>query len=278
MTSTENLINFSKPPVSEVLLSAQFVPVEGFTAAHFGLLWNEFRKKFPKVEQQPIVPHALESFGKMIPLQQMMGLPLQIFDRQPSPRVWFKAPDETQLIQVQTDRFMHNWRKTVPGDQYPRYTKMRELFGQELRGFEKFLQSEHLGKLVPDQCEITYINHISSSEGFEDLGNVLSIWNRPDKDKLSLVMDDIHIRQQYIIPSADNKPLGRVHIEARSAVQAVDLRKCYLLSLTARIKPICEGIDGVLQSLDLGREWIMKTFVSITTPEIRKVWGEEYES
>lgn len=278
MPQIENPINFLKPPVSEVLLSAQFVPVDGFTAAHYGLLWKEFRQEFPTVEQHAPVSHAVESFGQMIPLKQSIVLPFQIMDGPPAPRIWFKATDDTQLIQIQTDRFMHNWRKTNPGDQYPRYAKMREAFAQELRKFEKFLRDEHLGKLMPDQCEITYINHISSSEGFEDLGKVLNIWNRPEKEKLSLAMEDIQMRQLYIIPGTDNKPIGRVYVEARSAVQAVDLRKVYLVSFTARLKPLGEGIDAVLESLDLGRKWVAKTFIATTTPEIRSVWGEEYEA
>jgi hypothetical protein len=44
------------------------------------------------------------------------------------------------------------------------------------------------------------------------------------------------------------------------------------LSLTARGRPQQEGTAGVLQFLDLGREYVVRTFAAITTSEMHEVW------
>jgi hypothetical protein len=47
----------------------------------------------------------------------------------------------------------------------------------------------------------------------------------------------------------------------------------FLLTLTARGRPGSDGIPGVLQFLDVGREWIVRGFTSITTATMHKIWG-----
>jgi uncharacterized protein (TIGR04255 family) len=271
--------NFEKPPVIEVVLSAQFVPVDGLTAAHLGLLWTRFRKDFPAIEQHGPVEHAVESFGQMVPLKP--SIMLQLVDSPPTPRCWFKNDSGTELIQVQVDRFMHNWRKTGEGDQYPRYEHIRKRFGEELRQFESFINEEKLGRLVPDQCEVTYINHIASGEGWQnvgELGNILNFWKGETTEGGLSEPEEIKVTQKYVISDSAGKPAGRLHVDVQSAFRASDRHRLYVLTLTARTKPVESTIDGVLGGLDLGRENIVKSFVALTTLEIRKVWVQKDES
>lgn len=271
--------NFEKPPVIEVVLSAQFVPVDGMTAAHLGLLWSKFRKQFPGIEQHGPVEHMVESFGRMVPLKP--SIMLQLVDSPSTPRCWFKNESGTELIQVQADRFMHNWRKTGEGDQYPRYEHIRKRFGEELREFENFINEEHLGRLIPDQCEVTYINHIVSGEGWKnvgDLGNILTLWKGGASEGRLPEPEEIKLSQKYIISDSGGKPAGRLHLDVQSAFRATDKQRLFVLTLTARTKPAEPAIEGVLAGLDLGREWIVNSFVELTTPEIRKVWVQKDES
>ena len=44
---------------------------------------------------------------------------VELLENPPLPRVWFLEPNGNKLIQVQRERFHHNWRKINPGDEYP---------------------------------------------------------------------------------------------------------------------------------------------------------------
>lgn len=60
-------------------------------------------------------------------------------------------------------------------------------------------------------------------------------------------------------------------VEPRFLVQ--DDRPLLLLQLTARGAPIGEGLEGAREFFDLGREWIVKGFVDVTSPEMHGKWG-----
>jgi hypothetical protein len=56
---------------------------------------------------------------------------------------------------------------------------------------------------------------------------------------------------------------------------AMDLKTqqpMFVLTLTARGRPIGEGIEGALAMLDIGREWIVRGFASVTTRTMHDVW------
>jgi hypothetical protein len=90
----------------------------------------------------------------------------------PVPRCWFLNDAGTELIQVQQDRFIHNWRKVGEKDEYPRYPHIRATFKKELTTFCELLDSEKLGEFTPNQCEVTSVNHIVSGEGWEKHGQI----------------------------------------------------------------------------------------------------------
>jgi hypothetical protein len=47
----------------------------------------------------------------------------------------------------------------------------------------------------------------------------------------------------------------------------------FRFTLTARGQPLGTGLAGVLEFLDLGREWIVTGFDELTTPEMHRLWG-----
>jgi hypothetical protein len=46
----------------------------------------------------------------------------------------------------------------------------------------------------------------------------------------------------------------------------------YVMNLTARGRPDEESIEGALRFLDIGREWIVRGFAAVTTPEMHAIW------
>jgi len=120
-----DLPDFRKPPVTETVLSLQFEPLGGLTAAHLGLMWQRFRPQLPEVEEHPPLPPVFEKFEPPSPAQ----VEVTIEEKPPVPRLWFLNPPKTELIQIQVDRFIHNWRKMQGMEPYPHYEPIRASSG-----------------------------------------------------------------------------------------------------------------------------------------------------
>ncbi|MCK4340106.1 MAG: TIGR04255 family protein [Phycisphaerae bacterium] len=268
------LPDFTKPPVVEVALSVQFDALADLGAVQLGLLWSQFRDRFPKVEEHPPLDPSFEQFG-------VRGSPssaprLRILTKPPSARCWFLNEEGTELIQVQSDRFVHNWRKADTSQAYPRYKHVRETFKRELEVFHEFLSSERLGQFKPNQCEVTYVNHILSGAGWENHGQldkIFTVLTHQYSDTFLSSPEDARIVIDYVIPAPDGTPLGRLHVSAEPACRAADDKPILILKLTARGRLTESGLNGVFSTLDLGREWVVRGFASITEPEMHAIWG-----
>lgn len=95
------------------------------------------------------------------------------------PRYWFEKSGTPDLLQVQQDRIIHNWRKQEGELIYPRYETLRERFKTEVDQFAAFLDEENIGELRPNQCEVTYVNIIElpDSEGVHNcLEEITPLW------------------------------------------------------------------------------------------------------
>ena len=110
------LPKFDNPPVVEVALSVQFERLS-ISAAHIGLVWQKFRDRFPNIEEKPEIEAAIEQFGP--PERKGPGVRFEV-GVMPIPRFWFVNQDGSELVQVQRDRFIRNWRKKDGGPGYPK--------------------------------------------------------------------------------------------------------------------------------------------------------------
>src|ERR1035437_1636199 len=111
-----DLPNFENPPVVEVVLSIQFDPIVHLQTVQIGLLWAKFRREFPKVEERGPLNPVVERFGA--PASPKIGVRFEAREIPPLARVLFLNAPENQLVQVQPDRFIHNWRKTTGMGEY----------------------------------------------------------------------------------------------------------------------------------------------------------------
>ena len=269
-----DLPDYKSPPLVEVALSVQFDELKRLDTAHFGLLWKKFRKHFPRTEHHEELDSLTENFERSLPARP--SIQLQTLDRPPAPRIWFLNAAGTELIQVQRTRFVHNWRKVGSDDVYPRYERIRATFGKNLRTFREFLRTEGLGSLSANQCEVTYVNHIMAGEGWEshaDVAKLFAVLGMGTSDDRTVQPEDVGFAARFLKQSDDGSPMGRLHVNLRPALSTEDGRPMYVLTLTARGNPLGQGNRGVLAFLDVGREWIVKDFTSITTSFMHKVWG-----
>ena len=269
-----SLPDFTDPPVVEVALSVQYEPLTALCTPAMGLLWSEFRDRFPNVEEHAPLEAVIERFGVKGP--KKVGVRVEMMPKPPVPRCWFLNEAGTELIQVQQDRFVHNWRKVGEGEDYPRFEHVRDRFKRELRVFESFVRREKLGELVPTQCEVTYVNHIVAGRGWErhgQLGEVLTLFVPKYSEAFLPEPEDARMAVRYVIPGADGEPLGRLHIVMEPGYRRDDNRPMFLLDLTARGRPERDGVDGVLRFLEIGREWVVRGFAAVTTAQMHKIWG-----
>ncbi len=166
---------------------------------------------------------------------------------------------------------IRNWR-SGRRDAYPRYENVKSRFDEDFKAFQDFASREKLGPIEVNQCEITYVNHIAAGEGWdshEDLDKVLRIWNHPGV-ACPGSPEDVGLHVRFPMKDAAGAPIGRLHVDLQAAVRNSDGRQIYVLNLTAR------GMIGKsTEFFDLGREWIVRTFAEITTPEMHKIWGRK---
>jgi len=267
------LPDFERPPVVEVVLSVQFEGLETLRTAHLGLLWAEFRDRFPKTEEQGPLLSVIERFDR--PSAPQVGLRVETMFTPPVPRIWFLNESGTELIQVQTDRFIHNWRGTEKGAEYPRYESVRESFHHEFEKFTSFVSREKLGQLTINQCEVTYVNHVVSGEGWTrhgEISEIVSLWNSTARDAALPPLEDASLLARFVVLDAAGKPAGRLYVELQPAWRVVDSRPIYVLRLVARGRPQGEGTEGALGFFDFGRKSIVEGFAAITTPRMQKIW------
>ena len=264
----EHLPDFDNPPVVETVLSVQFEPLASIQTAHLGLLWHEYQEAFPKTEDRPPLDQVLEQFPE-IPSARI-GLKLQAFDKPPVPRLWFTNMQGSEMIQVQNDRFIKNWRKEGEGDQYPHYDKtIRPNFDRDYRIFLAFLEKNQLGTPSVNQCEVTYVNHIMAGDGWErygELEKIFTFWHSPDLTPPGAA-EDLRLHARFVIPGEAGKPIGRLHVDVQPAVRVSDSRPMYLLNLTAR-----GHVGSGLDFFDIGREWIVQAFKRLTSSSMHDIW------
>lgn len=274
-----DLPDFKRPPLIEVVLGVQFSELRAYRTQHTGLLWgSRFRADFPICKERRAIDAAFETFGSGAPRQP--GLQLEIGPGPAVPRMWFIKEDDSELVQVQADRFLHNWRRAKEHAEYPRYEKIRGRFFSELSGVQSFFEEEGIGAIEPNQCEVTYVNHIELDDGSDPgwqlvrIFNFLSSLDAGESKGTSPLpkFEEGGFALNYVFNDPeDDEPRVRVHVEAQPAITGEGLRVCRL-ALTARGSPAAPSFQGVADTLDLGRDAVVRTFTNITTSEMHERW------
>ncbi len=268
----ETLPNFESPPVVEVVLGVQFERISGFKAIHAGFLWEKFRDGFPLTQEQPPLSPVFETFGtntgRNVPKFEFVSGP------PPTPRLWFLDNEQTQLIQFQPDRFIHNWRKVQKDDVYPRYGKIKADYQGELSILREFFDDLLLGELRPNQCEVSYVNHIISLAD-EDLcsqpGKVFQFLGKSFAPEVFDKLEDTRFQMRFPLFSDDDTPVGRLHVNAQPGLSS-DGTPMIELTLTARGVPLSPTVEAASQFLDFGRDKIVRAFAALTTEEMHNRW------
>ena len=206
-----------------------------------------------------------------------MGVRFQTFDDAPPlPRVWFLNDSQNELIQIQKDRLSVNWRQGAGAAPYPRYVHILERFKFALTVLHEFVEAERLGTVAPNQCEITYVNHIPAEQEWAKLGDlsrVVTVWQNRYSDDYLQDPEDVMFAARYRMGNPES-PKGRLHITVQPAFRRSDSMPIFSITLTARGRPDPGTMNGVFSLLDEQHKWIVCGFTSITTTELHRFWGK----
>jgi uncharacterized protein (TIGR04255 family) len=263
------LPEFERPPLEEMVVGVQFEPLLNLRAAHLGMYWSPIRAEYPFTEDQAPVSHVVEALELKATADTLAAIQLKI---PPLPRCWFLTEDKTQLLQVQRDRFLRNWRRVVGDERYPRFGHLTDAFKRAWVGFLTFAEAEQLGPVKVNQCELTYINNIERGAGWTELGELDRVlrFQRPREPGGFLPPPELVTWQvRYKFPDGR----GRLHVEMNPIFRGRDMSLALALNLTARGAPTGGSLDEIFAWFDLAHEWIARAFAELTAPESHELWG-----
>lgn len=265
-----DLPEYDRPPIVEVALSWQFDRLET-AAPQLALAWTRFRDRFPRVEERLELEPSFERFDPAA--RQASSIRFQV-GTLPATRFWFLDASGSELLQIQRDRFVRNWRKTEQHSDYPRYSNLRASFVRDWELFSEYVSEEFGTTLVPNQCEVTYVNIVPIANPGR-LDDILACVSGTYSDAYLNEPEATELRTRFVLRDEAGQPWGRLHVTAMPAEHSTDQQALVRLILTARGKPATPDTAGGLRSLDLGHEAVVRGFTSITTPEMHKHWGRK---
>lgn len=261
------MLSFTNPPIQEVSYSLQYEPNSALHIGYLGLLWDQFRRKFPRMEHLPRLSHEIERFG--VPTPKPL---IQLIDEREPPRVLMVSEENERLLQVQNDRFVFNWRRHHnQGLEYPRYTNLKKEYQEAFETFVHFFNENGLGEIKVDQVEITNINHIdASSNNLEDIFNGLNCGVELSGD---LELESYGFNMKHVLRH-DDKPIGRLHTIVNRAIK--DDAPIFSVTFVARSHLFQS--DGANQAdifniMDMLRNNINLAFKKLTSDKMHSVWG-----
>jgi uncharacterized protein (TIGR04255 family) len=261
----ETLPEFDNPPLDETVIGLQFEPLKAFKVQQIMLYWNQIRENYPRVEGQLPLPHSVES--ETIHAQKF----LVSLENATVPRCWFLNEPGTQLIQVQQDRFLRNWRRLQAlTENYPRFDTLFGLFWKEWVAFRDFLKEQRIDEPKIDQCELTYVNLIDSeavSGSFERLPSIFV--NLRERERGFLPNPEL-FQWEARFPLPEGR--GRLHVEAVPAFRKSDFKLLMRFNLAARGSPKGTTDALVNEWFGIAHEYIVRGFDELTTAEMHRTW------
>ena len=266
--SGDSLPEFAHPPVNEVVCGVHFRSLEQFLTPYLGLLWESYQGEYSTCQEiAPLIP-IIESFGDSLSWKKP-----EFAEIPPLPRVWFVHKNGNGIIQVQRDRFLHNWRKLDAETKYPRYGQVIEMFLGHFETLQKFLDQHKLGSIEPLQYEMTYVNHIYRGEGWTNNGDVGKLFAdfawRADRPRFLPEPEGINWRTTFVLPER----AGRMHVSIQNGESREDNRPLYVFELTVRGIGADKELSGIRDWFDLAHEWIVRGFADLTGTQTQtEIW------
>jgi uncharacterized protein (TIGR04255 family) len=253
--------DYEKPPVIEVVCGITFEKLSGFKAPHFGIYWQRLRDDYPICQSAPPLGFPAGA------IEDEKDFPL------PLPRIWFISKDLSSVIQVQTNKFLCNWRKIEDETSYPRYDTIIKSFKKNLNVFKKFIKEENFDELNMIQCELSYINHIPQGKGWRSIDQIESLlpdlcW-RTNEERFLPSPNKLEWTFSFDLPEGK----GALNVKLNQAMRKRDNMPIFVLDLTARGTVAEQSAECLWDWFDVAHKWIVFGFADLTSREVQEtVW------
>ena len=262
-------VAFRNPPINEVVVSTYFnPPLLALRTEHVGLFWAAIRDEFPVARQQPPVGFPPE----------VLGLTPEVLNDEffPMPRYWFIADNQINLIQIQKNAFMFNWRRK--DQEYPRFHRnIKPTFDKYYGRFNEFLRRElNTPEPTVDLCELSYINVLERCEfwdGPQATPTVIPSFSIPTTDAQLVGSSGFNCNYTYgittdlqinvgirsgVAPQQENTPLLIFEIKASGRLGQI-------------AKPAAD------EWFERAHDAIIKCFLSMTSQDVRERFWKPVE-
>ena len=265
-SDTTSRVAFAKPPVTEVVFSVSLALSQPLHTAHVGAYWLRIRDRFPQVQElPPLDPIAMAQAADG---QLQLRLHMDMRDLPPLRRTWFVTEDGRDLIQIQEDRFIFNWRRNAIDSGYPGFSQVNERFEEHFAEFLAFLTEEGLSAVAYPLLELVYVSQITAENGLSDVGFTAALADhRRDESRSRYLPKPLGINAQSLYPL----PYGMGHLQ----VQAQANQNVVRLDISARGVP-GHGEKGRRTWFETAHEAIVQGFVDVTAGELHeRHWERE---
>ncbi len=272
----EDPVHFARAPVGEVVCDLQLEKMQ-WGPLEIGRYYEHIKERYPEYAYKPELPLLTDGMlGGQIRLEMVKGPP-------PMPRAWFIEPSKNYLLQVQSDRFILNWRKLDDETEYPHFLAesgegVWNRFVREWEDFREFCQ-EHagVGRPKPVMCELGYVNHLAHGDDWQDprdLGRLLKPFESPSgfrfRDGLASEPEAIQLNMVFGLPEGRGKLLLKTYRGKRVS----DGKEMLFVELRARGSLPAQASDSDVASwFSTAHKCIVLGFVDLTTEHGREHWG-----
>lgn len=244
----DQVTDFDHPPVREVVLAAEFSPIEQLDVRHLVGLQSKWADDYPLLREQPAIPPA-----GLPPLLPPFG-PVHI-------RLWALTLGQEQIVQIQNDRLILNWRATPPQSAYPRYPGIAAEFERRWDQLLEYLREHDLPQPQPQVVEFTYVNQIARD--MSPTSALTFVDDLPAGVPGSTTSTAAHYERDI----NDSNLTGRLVIDAVASDPA---SPTWSLTVSTRLTPSTADLSAVAKTAhDISK----RSFLAMTTDLAKQSWG-----
>jgi uncharacterized protein (TIGR04255 family) len=255
----EELPRFANPPVVELAIGVEFLPLPSLSVVPLVELRPLWSQEYPRIEEQPALPSM--NLGK----SPIPGFNFEVGTGVPPIRIWLLNENRSELLQVQYDRLVLNWRANY-GSDYPHYRELEPRFMRNWALLQSAVAERSLGELQPITAEVTYINRFTLEDG-ETLFDVLSVLRSNSHFEKS----EPTIQLTTAIVTADES--GQYGEQNISAARSRDEKREVQLMSVTRVSFFLGESDPITKALRRAHASAVTNFAQVTTGKMHQRWG-----
>jgi len=239
-------------PLNEVAYGTRFVAPD-FDVVHFGEYYQLVKDEFLKRQMVPAIARP-SAISQGVPTIELSALP----------RVWFIQA--SRLIQLQTDRFIYNWRRLDDSEEkYPGFQDLSAEFRKRWSQFLEFSERSFAIPLMLEELSLTYVNQIHEDE--RTTSPMFAFRN----EAFDMPHPELWISQLRFVEADGNM---RITVGARPSIHVSTQARITQLDMTVEsIAAPSNKVEDVYRWFDEAHALVHRAFKNLVAHEWRALWG-----